>query len=569
MKPADDLNTLQPGISTSEHEAILRTWQDMDSEAQSWMGHWREVNSFLMPRSGRFFASDRNRGDRRWNNIYDSTGTRAVRILGAGMMSGATSPARPWFRLATGDPELMKSEAVQQWLFEVRRLMLHIFHTSNTYRSLHSKYEECGTFGTAASILMDDYDTVIHDFGLTIGEYRLATDYRDDVTTLGRRFEKTVGQLVTEFGYDNCSTTVQNLYDRGSLQAYVPVIHIVQPRQFFDPSKRDSRNMPFQSVYIEEGAPQGKTLRNSGFKKLRVLAPRWNHTPGNVYGEGQGMEALGDIKQLQHQQLRKAQGIDYQTNPPLQVPAGMKNRDIDRLPGGISYYDSASGAQGAIRNAFEVPLRLDFLLQDIQDVRQRINSAFYTDMFLMIANSTNGPQQTATEIAEKHEEKMLVLGPVLENLHHEELRPRVLMTFDRVLELGLAPPPPPELQGQELNIEFVSVLAQAQRAVATNSADRFVMSLGVVAQLKPEAIDKFDADEWVDAYADMLGVDPKLIVPTKEVAMVRDARAKAQQAAAQAERIQQGADAAQKLGNTPTDTNNALTSVMRNLQGYN
>lgn len=565
-----DLIVPSPQISIEEYDAVLRSWQEMDSEAQSWMNHWREVNSFLMPRTGRFFPSDRNKGDRRWNNIIDSTGTRSVRILGAGMMSGATSPARPWFRLGIGDPELEKNEAVKQWLFEVRRHMLHIFHTSNTYRSLHSKYEECGTFGTAASLLMDDFDTVIHDYGLTIGEYRLATNYRDEVNGMGRRFEKTVAQLVNEFGYANCSTTVQNLFDRGSLQAWIPVIHVIQPREHFDYTKRDAANMPFKSVYIEEGAPAGKTLRNSGFKKFRVLAPRWNHTTGNVYGEGQGMEALGDVKQLQHEHLRKAQGIDYQTNPPIQVPTTMKNRGVDRLPGGISYYDATSGAgQGAIRNAFEVNIRLDHLLEDIRDVRGRIQSAFFTDMFLMIANSINGPQQTATEIAEKHEEKMLVLGPVLENLHHEELQPRVLLCFDRVMELGLAPPPPPELEGQNLNIEFISVLAQAQRAIASGSVDRFVMSLGQIATIKPDVVDKFNSDEWADDYADMLGVDPKLIVPTKTVTMIRQQRAEAQARAAQAEQASVMADAANKLGNTPTNDNNALTGIMRGLQGYN
>lgn len=558
----------QPSIDITEHERVLRRYSEMDNEAQSWMTHWKEINGFLMPRSGRFFTSDRNNGDRRHNNIYDSTGTRSVRVLGAGMMSGATSPARPWFRLATSDQELMKSEAVQQWLFDVRRVMLHIFQTSNNYRSLHSKYEECGTFGTAASIIMDDFDTVIHDYGMTIGEYRLSTDYRGDVDAMSRRFEKTVGQLVKEFGYNNCSITVQNLYDRGSYETWVPVIHLIEGREKYNMQSRESRHMPFQSVYIEEGARIGKTLRNSGFKNFRVLAPRWNLTPGNTYGEGQGMEALGDVKQLQHEQLRKAQGIDYHTNPPVQVPASMKNRDVDRLPGGISYYDGLSGPQGAIRNAFDVNIRLDHLLGDIQDVRQRINQSFFTDMFLMIANSQGGPQQTATEVAEKHEEKMLMLGPVLENLHHEELRPRVQMCFERALETDLLPPPPPELDGQELNIEFVSVLAQAQRMVSAGGTDRFVMALGNMATIKPDVVDKFDSDEWVDEYSDILGVDPKMIVPNKEVAFIRSERAKAQQQAAQAERMAQGADTAQKLANSPTGGDNALTNVLQGLQGY-
>ena len=216
-----------PRIELDEHERIMRRISQLDVEYSSWESHLREINDFLLPRSGRFFSSDVNRGGKKHNNIYDSTGSRAVRILGAGMMSGASSAARPWFRMATSDPDLMKSEAVQQWLFEVRRIMLNVFHRSNTYRSLHRKYEECGTFGTACSILMDDYDNVIHDYGLTIGEYRLGTDYRGDVNTMARRFQKTVGEVVKEFGYNNASTRVQDEYSRGNVDSSVDIAHLI------------------------------------------------------------------------------------------------------------------------------------------------------------------------------------------------------------------------------------------------------------------------------------------------------------------------------------------------------
>ena len=132
-----------------------------------------------------------------------------------------------------------------------------------------------------------------------------------------------------------------------------------------------------------------------------------------------------------------------------------------------------------------------------------------------------------TEVAERHEEKLLMLGPVLERMHNEILDPLIEMTFSRMVEAGIVPPPPDELQGMELNVEFVSMLAQAQRAIATNSVDRFVGNLGAMAGIKPEVLDKFDADRWADAYADMLGIDPELIVPGEQVALIRKQRAEA------------------------------------------
>lgn len=553
--------------SKPQRDKLLTRWSALKTERSGWMDHWREISDYLLPRSGRFVSSDRNKGDKRFNNIYDSTGTQALRVLGAGMMSGATSPARPWFRLTTSDPQLDESAAVKQWLAEVQRLMLMVFTKSNTYRALHSLYEELGAFGTGASIVLPDFDDVIRHYPLTIGEYAVATDYRGQVATLYREFDKTVGELVGEFGRDAVSQTVRNLYDRGNLDAWVTIIHAIEPRSDRDPSKRDAKNMAWRSCYFEPGAQQGQYLRESGFKTFPAVVPRWSVSGGDIYGNSPGMEALGDIKQLQHEQLRKAQGIDYKTRPPLQAPTSMKNREIDSLPGGVSFVDAAN-PNGGIRTAFEVNLDLSHLLMDIQDVRERIRGSFYADLFLMLANSPR-TNMTATEVAERHEEKLLMLGPVLERLHNELLDPLIEMTFERMLAAGIVPPAPPELQGSELNIEFVSMLAQAQRAVATNSVDRYVANLGAVAQYKPDVLDKFNSDAWADAYADMLGVNPDLIVPGEQVALIRRQRAQAAQAQQAAEMMQQGADTAQKLANAQTNTPSALTNVIEMFSGYN
>jgi hypothetical protein len=279
------------------------------------------------------------------------------------------------------------------------------------------------------------------------------------------------------------------------------------------------------------------------------------------------MEALGDIKQLQHEQLRKAQAIDFKTKPPLQVPTSMKNRDVETLPGGISFVDMNSPS-GGIKTAFEVNLDLSHLLADIGDVRERIRGSFYADLFLMLANQNNS-NMTATEVAERHEEKLLMLGPVLERLQNELLDPLIEITFDQMMEAGIVPPPPQVLQGVNLNVEYVSMLAQAQRAVGTNSIDRFMGTLGQVAQFKPEVLDKVNTDKWADQYADLLGVDPEILVQEDQVAAIRQQRAQAQQQAAQMEQINQASSAAKNLGQTPTGSQNALTDVMNMFSGYN
>lgn len=545
---------------------IRSRWAALKSERASWDAHWREISDSLLPRAGRYMTGDRNKGQKRYNNIYDSTGTRGLRILSAGMMAGMTSPARPWFRLATGDSELTKSHAVRTWMSDVTRLMLDVFQRSNLYRALHGMYEELGAFGTAACIVLPDYNDVIRCYPLTVGEYAISTDFRGQVNTLYREFDLTVGQIVAEFGIDACSDSVRDAHARGRHDDWITVIHAIEPRENYDSGKGDSLNMPFRSCYFESSASASMPLRESGFRRFPAICPRWATTGGDIYGTGPGMEALGDIKQLQTEQLRKAQGIDYQTNPPLQAPSMFKNHGLNTLPGGVSFFDS-TGPNSGIRSAFEVNINLSHLLADIQDVRERIKGSFYADLFLMISNA-NKNGLTATEVAERHEEKLLMIGPVLERLHNEILSPLVEMTFARMVEANIIPTPPPELQGKELSVEFVSMLAQAQRSIATNSVDRFVGNIGAIAQFKPEVLDKFDADKWADSYADILGVDPELIVPGERVALIRQERAQAQQAAQQSALINQSADTAQKLGSVDTSSPNALTDATRAFSGY-
>lgn len=549
-------------------EKLLERWVALKNERSTWDSHWREISDYVLPRTGRFFTKKVNDGGKRHNNIYDNTATRSMRVLAAGLMSGMTSPARPWFRLATQDEDLMQADSVKLWLHNVTRMMLNVFQRSNTYRALHTMYEELAVYGTAATVVMSDFDTVVHHQPLTVGEYAIATDARGAVNALYREFEMTVGQIIDEFGLENASRHVKNSYDRGNLDTWVTVVHVIEPRTDRDLKKKDSKNMPYRSCYFEYAGDDDVLLRESGYEFFPALCPRWSVSGGDIYGLSPAMEALGDIKQLQHEQLRKAQGIDYQTKPPMQVPTALKNQGVNALPGGITYVDTAV-QNGGIRTAFEVNLNLNHLLEDINDVRNRISSSFYSDLFLMLANGDLG-RMTATEIAERHEEKLLMLGPVLERLHNELLDPMIELTFNRMMMAGLVPPPPQEMAEQDINVEFVSMLSQAQRAVGTNSVDRFVGNMGAIAQMKPEVLDKFNADNWADMYSDMLGVDPNLITPDDEVAAIRQQRAEAQRAAQQAQQINQSADSMQKLGRVPTNNNrsNAANDVISMFSGY-
>ncbi len=550
---------------TNRRQRLLARKSALWLERASWVSHWREISEYQQPRAGRFVVTDRNNGKKRHNQIHDNTAVFGARTLAAGLMSGMTSPARPWFKLEIADKDLMESAAVKAWLHDSTNIIRAIFASSNTYRALHTLYEELGLFGTACSVVLPDFENVIHHYPLTIGEYALATDAKGNVNTLAREFQMTVGQLVDQFGLKNVSATVRDLHAKGSYDTWVDVVHMVQPRKERDVSKRDARNMRFASVYLEPGKDNfDQYLSDSGFERFPVLAPRWVVTGNDVYGTSPGMECLGDVKQLQHQQLRKGQAIDYQVNPPLQVPVSYKETARNRLPGGIMFVDSNGPNQG-VRSAFEVNLNLQHLMLDVQDVRERIRTAYYADLFLMLANDTRSGI-TATEVAERHEEKMLALGPVLERLHNELLAPMIDMAFDYAERARILPEPPRELQGMEIKVEFISVLAQAQRAVAAQGVDRLLGTVGQLAAVKPDVLDKVDFDQVIDDYAVMFGVNPKIIVPDDAVAALRQQRAQQEQAVQAAAAAPVAADTAKTMGEVDAQ---GVQDVLSALQGYN
>ena len=548
-------------------------------ERSSWDAQYKECSRFVLPRAGRFNLEDRNKGDKKLTHIYDSAAIRANRVLAAGMMAGMTSPARPWFRLATPDPKMMEIDAVRLWLDQVTKIMRMVFAKSNLYKTLHTMYEELGAFGTAAAFICKDFDTIVHSTALTCGEYAIAQNSKGVVDTLVREFQWTVGQVVKEFGIDRCSDAVKTAHAAGNLDAWIAITHFVLPREDRDLKKPNNKNKKWASIYYESNATDDKVLRESGYDMFQFITPRWTRSGGDVYGYGPAMEALGYSKSLQHKHLRKAQAIDYKSNPPLQMPSGYKTQEINTLPGGVSYVDMST-ASGGIKPAFEVSIDISELTADIQDDRRQIDSTFYVDLFLMLANDTRSGV-TAREIVERHEEKMLMLGPVLENLHNELAEPLIDFVFDAVTGatvdggMPLIPPPPEELADMELKVDFISTLAQAQKQIGIGSIEKFVSFAGSLAQVKPDSLDKLDADQALDVYGDLLGVDPAIIVSDDKVAEIRGARAQkmaqqeqAAQMAQMAQPLDQMAGAMQKMGATTADDGTALNTLLQGLQGY-
>lgn len=549
-------------------QRILTRWGTLKKEREPYMTQWLEISEHITPSRGRFLiGKNRNESRSRWNRIVDSSAVRAANILAAGLMSGMTDPSSQWFALTTGTPNLDEAQAVKVWLDQVQRIMEMAFTRTNTYQALHQGWRDVGTYGVMAMVIAEDDREVFHCYPLSVGEYAIGVDDRGVPDTLYRRFIMTAAQLVARFGRSKLSADVLRNFDAGQVDHEYKLIHAIEPRFDRQYGKRDSRNMPWRSVIIQidsDGTKDG-ILEESGFNEFPCVVGRWGASASDVYSEeSPGMVALGDVRQLQHEQKQKGNSIDYIVNPPLIMPTAARDNEDDFEPGGRIYLD-APAQKDAVQSAWQVQMDINALRQDIAEVQQRINQAFSVDMFLMLSGQQMG-KMTATEVAERHEEKLMMLGPVLSRLNNEVLKPLIERTFSILNRAGQLPPAPPELAGVELSIEYTSMLARSQRAIRANSLDQFLQRIGQVAQFDPNVLAKIDSFRIVDEYADYLSVAPSVVVPTEQAQQKIEAQQQAQQQAQQAEQMQQAADAVSKLGRVPADGSTVGGQAVQGMQ---
>ena len=231
------------------------------NEGRLWYPSWKDLSTYLNPTRGFFYESRPNVGyEIDHKTVIDSTAEDSMNILSSGMVSGLTSPSRPWFRLTIPKPELASVANVKYWLDEVQTRMLDVFAKSNIYGSLSTIYEEVATFGTACGFLEEDYNKVIRLRVYTIGEYYLGTGPDGIVNAFYRRFWMTTSQMVKEFGIENCTPQVQTLFKNNAPDTWVKVNLLIEENDDRLPRYKDFKNMPFRSIYWEDGAQMGGRL---------------------------------------------------------------------------------------------------------------------------------------------------------------------------------------------------------------------------------------------------------------------------------------------------------------------
>lgn len=564
----------------SRKEQLMQLGVSLKTLRSPYEAHLREIGDNFMPRRTRFSKGFAHKSESYINReIINARPRLALRTLQSGMQGGMTSPARPWFRLLTTDPGLRKDSVMKAHLTSAQNEMRQVMQSCGLYNALHTSWSDLGWSGTDAMILEDDDTNIINPIILVPGEYWIGANSRGLVDTLYREYKSTVQAIVGKFVYngekfgtpdwDVVTKDIKDAWDRGDYGLLKDVCHVIAPRKDRDENLRDGANKPIASTYWLHGKSDSSLTRllgDRGYDLNPIVASRWDVEGDNVYGSSPAMDTLSDAKSLQVQERDIREAVRRMNRPPMNAPTEMRNSGYSLSPEAVNYMtDPTKG----MTPAYQINPPIQHLREMIRDTEERIDEGMYANLFLMISRLQRS-EITAREIDERHEEKLIGLGPVLERQHREKLGPIIRRVYEGVVARGRVEPLPADYADTPVQIDYISMLAQAQKAIATGGIERLYGFLGNVSAADQEVLDLTDNDEAVREYADMLGVPGNILRADDVVEERRAARREAvekqnaiQDATAMAPAVKQGAEAAKVI--SETDATSRPVDILRNL----
>lgn len=545
----------------------------LKTERSSWLSGWRDIARYIYPWILRRLDDQADRqADGSAPRLENSAPAWAVNVLAAGLANGMTPQSRKWFRLSLPDGAVAKdNHAVKTWLHDAEDAINAALHRSNAYDALQSLFLSLSLFGTAVLFVdMDEADGV-RFYTPPNGTYVIANSGRQQVATFIRELRLTVNELIDRFGRDAVSDHVRRMADRGDMDTLIDVVQVVEPSPWHNPDALYSVDAaPYRGVFFELAQPAGKAkfLAEHGYYEMPIMAARWELYDGDVYGYGPGHKAIGDCKDLRRNMRTQEKLLDQLVMPPLLAPVTAKNQGgVKITPGAVTYYDPTLGPSPITPLVQPNPNGISALIAQEEAIKQRIYQAFYVDVFLAISQAPVKSGVTATEILERYQEKLLMLGPVLERVNNDLLDPMIKRVFGLLYRSGRIPDPPEEIESADFKIEYVSAVALGQQATTVTAIEALAGFTGTIAGAFPEALDLVNTDAMIRTYAGLHDLPPGVIRDDRVVARIRADRARQDDAAQQAASGEQLVNAAKLMSETNTGGSNLLTNTM-DAMGY-
>jgi len=514
---------------------VLERYKTLKAQRVTWEDHWQEIADYFLPRKANI-TEKHTKGDKRHDQIFDGTATHALELLSSSLNGMLTNTVSPWFILKFRNQMAADNDAANEWLETVSKIMQQVFARSNFQQEIFELYHELLAFGTSAMFITDDVKDDLRFKTLHISEIFITENEKGLVDSLTRKFQIKNKNIPALYADANLPRSIQTDIEKFPYDD-TSIIHSVYPND--KPMGYDNnKNMDYISCHVHEKT--GTLLRESGFKEFPYVVPRYLKSSSNeIYGRSPAMNALPDTKMLNTMSKTTIKAAQKQIDPPLMVPDDGFILPIRTVPGGLNFYRSGTRERiEPLQIGSNNPLGLN-----MEDQRRKaIRENFFVDQLM----TTGNQNMTATEVLQRTEEKMRLLGPVLGRLQSELLQPLITRSFNLLFKNNKLPPIPEELGDQDVEIEYVSPLAKAQKSQELSSVMRGIEIFGSMQNIAP-VFDYIDIDGLVGHIQEVLGLPAKIMRSKAEVQQMQQQKQQQEMEQMQLQQAQQVAESAGKV----------------------
>lgn len=521
-------------------EMVVRKHERMKSNRVNWDNHWDEVAEYVIPRKDDVYGS-RTKGEKKHNELFTSVSVHANEELAAALHGMLTNPSSMWFGLSTGNKDLDQQKDIKEWLQDTTARMISALNQSNFQTEIHQNYLDLGSFGTTILRVEEDDDMIVRFQARPIYEAYIDENYKGMIDTVSYEYKKSLRMLRQEFGIEMFEEDHDMMKDlMNDPQKEECVIHLVMPREDFALYKLNESNRPYMSVHVLKR--NMKVLKQSGFFESPYIVPRWTKISGEIYGRSPAMKALSDIKMVNAMKKAVIQGAQKVVDPPLQAPDDGVLLPLKTAPGKINYY--RAGSKDRIEPLI-TGSRPDIGEEIINNVKEEIRKAFFIDQLQI----RMADRMTATEVMQRREEQLRMLGPMLGRQQFEFLKPLVDRVFGVMSRKNLFKPAPAEIQDMDLEVKYTSAIARVQETSDADNVTRVFGLISPLASAKPEILDNFDGDAFVRHLSHKFYLPAQYMKDEQAVAEKRQAMAEEMAAQAGTQQLNGELDALGKLTN--------------------
>ena len=479
---------------------IVKRYDELLSKRVQIESLWRDVERWCVGFRGKY--SDYTDP----YTLYDNTIFRARDILVSGLYSYLTNPATKWFTLspvALGN--ISKQE--EDWATDATEKVLASFRGSNLYQRLYQSYSTLVNYGI--SLLYEEADeSGLKFISFPAWSFVFNRDVWGNIVEVIVLLKMSVEEVIEKFGVKNVSDSVIQK-SKNSPNEKIEILFSVSKNY------SNGKTKPFKSQWVEKETEH--ILKEGGYDTFPFFVGQWQ-TPNDVpYGTSPAIDALPSV--ILANRITKTFWVNNEklANPPLDVPYQGYMGDIDISPGALNYRADPNPQNHITPIMTTGNINID--IESLQSARQTINEKMFVDLFLMMKDT----QMTATEVIQRNQEKMLLLGSVIGRLLHEVLTPLVYRTLMLLIDNGII-----EQLETPVKVEFLSPLAQTQKSSEYSSLVVLLNTVLQSAQVNPDVIDNINWDNFIRKVADIYSVDSHLLNDENEVENMRQQREQSQ-----------------------------------------